>query len=119
MHTKLRDDVARDQLAELRAAKASLHRVAGERPDLDDFAALGLGRHVDDDARPSDQPVLEARRERDHHVARCPDQNVPSLICAIAVTVAVSAMRTRVAMRARPARGPRYTLRRWAADSSR
>src|SRR5471032_2154156 len=45
------DDVARDQCAELGAAKTALHVVRDQRLDLDDLAAAGACRHVDDRAR--------------------------------------------------------------------
>ena len=45
------DDVARDRFAQLRAAKARLHRVLDQCPDLEDLAALDGLRNVHDCAR--------------------------------------------------------------------
>src|SRR5687768_7263562 len=103
------DDVARNELAELRAAKAGLHRVPGEGADLDHFAFLCFGRNVDHDARHQMSP--SSRQADSVTMTRTlSDQNEPSLICAIAVTAPVSAIRARVATRALPARGPRCAV---------
>src|SRR5688572_25424377 len=103
------DDVSRDQLAALGAAKAGLHGVAGERFDLDDLAAPGLRGHCDYGARHQMSP---SSRQADSVTITftLPDQKEPSLICATASTVPLSAMRARVVRTARPARGPRWTL---------
>jgi hypothetical protein len=105
-----RDDVARHQLAELRAAEARFHRMPGERADLDDFAAPCLRGDGDHDARA--HQISPSSRQAASVTTTCTlsDQNEPSLICASAMTVPVSAMRARVASRARPARGPRCAL---------
>src|SRR5437867_1129025 len=103
------DDVARDQLAQLRAAETGLHCVRGERLDLDDLAALRLRGNVDD--RPCHQISPSSRQaESVTTTSALSDQNVPSESSAIATTVCVSARRTRVDMPARPARDPRWTL---------
>ena len=41
------DDIARQRLAEVIAAKSGFHVVADQRPDIDDLAAFGGLRHVD------------------------------------------------------------------------
>src|SRR5687767_16026987 len=77
------DDVARNELAELRAAKAGFHRVAGEGADLDHFALLRFGRNVDHHARHQMSP--SSRHAESVTMTRTlSDQNEPSLICAIA-----------------------------------
>src|SRR5882672_2480112 len=88
------DDIARDQFAELRAAKPRLLRLRGQG---------------DDRARHQISPSSR-QAESVTTTSALSDQNEPSLIWAIAVTVCVSARRTRVARLARPARGPRWTL---------
>src|SRR5262249_1247494 len=100
------DDVARDDLAVLRAPEAGLHRVLSERLDLDDLAALRARRHGDYGARHQISPSSR-QAESVTTTSAASDQKEPSLIWAIAVTVWVSARRTRVAKLARPARGPR------------
>src|SRR6185436_19999014 len=103
------DDVARDQLAELRAAKTRFHWVAGEGADLDHLALLRLCRHVDHDARHQISPSSR-HAESVTITFTLSDQNEPSDICAIATTSPLSAMRARVATRALPARGPRCAV---------
>ena len=90
----------------LRAAEAGLHGVPGERADLDHLAALRARRHVDDDAR--HHQISPSSRQADSvtTTSTLSDQNEPSLICAIAITVPVSAMRARVASCARPGARP-------------
>src|SRR5882672_5007337 len=103
------DDIARNHLAQLRAAETGLHCVRGECLDLDDLAALRLRGQGDD--RPCHQISPSSRQaESVTTTSALSDQNEPSLIWAMAVTVCVSARRTRVARLARPARGPRWTL---------
>src|SRR6266446_9611282 len=98
------DDVARDRDPELGAAIAGLHHVRDQGLDLDDLAALGPGRHVDQ--RTGHQASSRQAASVTTTAARA-DQNEPSLSSAIATTVWVSARRMRVATVARPARGPR------------
>src|SRR5262245_43422509 len=103
-----RDDVARHQLAALGAAKAGLHHVPGEGADLDHLAALRAGGNVDDDA-PGHQINPSSRHaESVTTTETVSDQNEPSDSSAMAITLPVSAMRARVARRARPARGSRW-----------
>src|SRR5687767_1963967 len=103
-------DVARHQLAQLRAAEAGLHAVAGKRADLDHLAALRGGRNVDDQARHAQIRPSSRQADSVTTTSTWSDQNEPSLICASAITVPVSAMRARVAIAARPARGPSQAL---------
>src|SRR5262245_9035520 len=104
------DDVARDHFPELRAAEAGLHGVLDQRADLDDLAALRGGRDVDDRAR---HQISASSRQAESVTTTCAlsDQYEPSLICATASTVPVSASRTRVATRARPERGVKCAVR--------
>src|SRR6185436_7942734 len=101
-----RDDVARHELAALGAAEAALHHVPGERADFDDLAALRACRHVDDDARDQINPSSR-HAESVTTTEVVSDQKEPSDICAMAMTLPVSAMRARVEKRAFPERGPR------------
>lgn len=54
------DDVARDRLAGHADAVAGLHNVGDHRLDLDDIAALGGGRNVNEGA--ADQRVVSSRQ---------------------------------------------------------
>src|SRR5439155_1674588 len=76
------DDVARDGAAELSAAIAGLHRVRDQGLDLDDLAALGPRRHVDEGARHRYASSRQAARVTTTFALV--DQNEPSLISQIA-----------------------------------
>src|ERR1041384_4744049 len=106
---ELRGDVSRDQLPRLRAPEPGFHGVAGEGPDLDHLAALRAGRRVDHDAGHQINPSSR-QAESVTTTDTVSDQKLPSESCAIAITFPVSAMRARVAMLARPERGPRNAL---------
>src|SRR5262249_54208712 len=103
-----RDDVARHCLARVREAEARLHDMRDERLDLDDRAAFGLGRSVDE--RPCHQRTSSRHAPAVTMTLMRSDQNVPSDISAMASTVCVSRRRMRVEMLARPARGPSTAL---------
>src|SRR5262249_4152636 len=105
---ELGDDVAWYRLARVVGAKAGLHGVRNQRLDLDDLAALGLGGDIDEGARHDQVPSRQAARVTTTSTSS--DQNEPSLICATATTLCVSARRMRVDTLARPARGPSCTL---------
>src|SRR6185312_6518899 len=104
-----RNDVARNQLADVVVPEAGLHDVRDQRLDRDDLAALGLLRNIDQGA--CHQIRLSSRQAPSVMITSTwSDQNEPSDISQIAVTVWVSASRTRVAISALPARGPSLTL---------
>src|SRR5258708_24709289 len=101
------DDVARDEVSVGADPKAALHRVRDQRLDLDDLAALGLRRDVDQHAghrtRSSTQAAIVTITSADAL------QNDPSLISATATLCCESASLIRVDRVARPARGPIVT----------
>src|SRR5258708_26924243 len=88
------DDVARDQLAQLRAAETGLHCVRGERLDLDDLAALRLGGQGDDSARHQISPSSR-HAESVTTTSALSDQTFPSPGSAIATTGCLSPCPTR------------------------
>src|SRR3954447_3283883 len=102
-----RDDVARDQRAVRGMAEAGLHDVRGQRADLDDFAASGFRRNVDERGHQFISSV-QAASVTTISVVTC--QNVSSERRAIATTFWVSASRIRVEIWARPEEGPRWKL---------
>src|ERR1700712_1808937 len=79
-----------------------------QRLDRDDLAALGFRRNVDQGA--GHQLTSSRQAPSVMITVALSDQKVPSLISAMAVTSCVSARRMRVAMLARPARGPIWML---------
>src|SRR5262245_34963203 len=102
------DDVARQHIAGAVGAVAGLHHMGDQRLDLDDVAALGLGRNVDERAGHGQIPSRQAASVTTTSASS--DQNEPSLSSATAITFCESASRMRVEMLALPARGPRWTL---------
>src|SRR5262249_18059247 len=98
------DDVAWHRLACIVGAKAGLHVVRDQRFDLDDFAAFGLRRRIDEGTRHGQTPSRQAASVT--MTSASLDQNEPSLICAMAMTFCESARRMRVDTVARPERGP-------------
>src|SRR5262249_61271299 len=79
-----------------------------QRFDLDHLTALGAWRHIDERACHGQSPSTQAASVTTTSASS--DQNEPSLISAIAITVWVSASRMRLDTAALPARGPSRTL---------
>src|SRR5262249_14776323 len=98
------DDVAWHRLACIVGAKAGLHVVRDQRFDLDDFAAFGLRRRIDEGTRHGQTPSRQAASVT--MTSASLHQNQPSLMCAMAMTLCESARRMRVDTVARPERGP-------------
>ena len=105
---KLRDDVARDHLAVGGMAVAGLHDMRHQRLDLDDLAALGRRRNVDQGGGHQITSSVQAAS-----VTTTSDRGRPERAVgqpAMATIFWLSARRTRVETCARPARGPRWKL---------
>src|SRR6516225_7757412 len=105
---EMRDDVARDGHARLRVAKAGLHLVRDKGLDGDDLAAFGFGRNIDKGA--CHQIRFSRQAPSVMMTLTLSDQKDPSAISPIATTVWESVRRIRVAMLARPVRGPSLAL---------
>src|SRR5207244_8441251 len=88
------DDVAVHRLARIVGAKTGLHIVRDQRLDLDDVAAFGLRRRIDEGTRHAQTPSRQAASVT--MTSASLDQNEPSLICAMAMTFCESARRMRV-----------------------
>src|SRR5262249_19054366 len=102
-----RDDVARDWGGVGTHPETALHRMRDQRLDLDDLAALCLGRDVDQRACHRTRSSTQAASVTTTSALSV--HNEPSLISARAVTCCESASLMRVDKRARPARGPSLT----------
>ena len=99
------DDVARDRLADVVVTEAGFHDVRDQRLDLNDLAALGLLRNVDEGAR-GHQGNSSRQAPSVMMTSTLSDQNEPSDNSQMATTCWVSASRMRVEISALPARGP-------------
>src|SRR5262249_4627711 len=100
-----RDDIPRDRGGAGAHPETALHRMRYQRLDLDDLAALCLGRNVDQRARHRTRSSTQAASVTTTSALSV--QNDPSLISTRAVTCCESASLMRVDSRARPALGPR------------
>src|ERR1700722_3104820 len=108
---ELVDDLARDELAALVLAKAGLHDVGDQRPDLDHLALLrALGqldasvlRHRVFSAQPPQPPTVTL-------TVFFAVMNSPLLVLATTVTSCVAARRMRVATSARPQAGVKWNV---------
>src|SRR6266849_879576 len=102
------DDITRNCDAGFVAPIPGFHHMRDQRLDLDDLAALGLGRNVDEGAGHGQLYSRQAAMVT--ITSTVSDHSEPSLISAMATTFCESARRIRVEKAALPARGPKWTL---------
>src|SRR5688572_16665757 len=89
-------------------AIAGLHDVRHQRLDLDDVAAFGRGRNIDQGRRHQIASSVQAASVTT--TSTLADQNEPSESLAIATILWLSARRMRVETCARPECGPSWKL---------
>src|SRR6185312_13874337 len=100
-----RDDVARDDFSSGGAAIAGFHDVRRQRLELDDIAAPGFCRDIDQSLRHHSTSSVQAASVTTTSTLVC--QNEPSDKYAMATTFWLSARRMRVDTCARPLAGLR------------